>query len=189
VQTRKPSSENERAVLAALDEDGLFSHICHESGFDPRTTARTLHFLQLTGHVRIEQEISSEGQDFTTADDDVVREAVTLYSNLISELCAPLVALEGAAVVSERLNRVLEESAAFGRSLLVGVSFNRSAGLDPEKLEHRALRLPGDRVREVDEALGELVAYLEFELKNHPGIEDSGPYLDAVEPLRAMLVR
>jgi hypothetical protein len=188
-QTRKPSSENERAVLAALDEDGLFSHICHESGFDPRTTARTLHFLQLTGHVRIEQEISSEGQDFTTADDDVVREAVALYSNLISELCAPLVALEGAAVVSERLNRVLEESAAFGRSLLVGVSFNRSAGLDPEKLEHRALRLPGDRVREVDEALGELVAYLEFELKNHPGIEDSGPYLDAVEPLRAMLVR
>jgi len=189
VQPRRPSSENERAVLAALDEDGLFSHICHESGFDPRTTARTLHFLQLTGHVRIEQESASDGEDFTTADDDVVREAVTLYSNLISELCAPLVALEGAAIVSERLNRVLEESASFGRSLLVGVSFNRSAGLDPVKLEHRALRLPGDRVREVDEALGEIVAYLEFELKNHPRIEDSGPYLDAVEPLRAMLIR
>jgi hypothetical protein len=188
-QSRRPSSEKERTVLNAIDEEGLFARICHDSGFDPRTTARTLHLLQLMGHVLIEQEDASEGHDFTTADDDVVREAVTLYSKLISELCAPLVALEGPGVVAERLNRVLEESAAFGRSLLVGVSFSRSAGLDPAKLEHRALRLPGDRVREVDDGLGEIVAYLEFELKNHPQIEDSSPYLDAVEPLRAMLIR
>ena len=61
--------------------------------------------------------------------------------------------------------------------------------LDPSQVEHRALRLPGDRLREVDEALGEIVAYLEFELKNHPGIQDCEPFLEAVDPLRAMLIR
>jgi hypothetical protein len=41
----------------------------------------------------------------------------------------------------------------------------------------------------VDQALGEIVAYLEFELQNHPGIDDADPFLEAVEPLRAMLIR
>jgi hypothetical protein len=56
-------------------------------------------------------------------------------------------------------------------------------------VEHRALRLTGDRIREVDEALGEIVAYLEFELRNHPRIPDGTPFLEAVDPLRAMLIR
>ena len=73
--------------------------------------------------------------------------------------------------------------------LLDGVQFNSFAALDPTELEHRALRLPGDRVRELDEALGEIVVYLEFELKNHPQIDDCSPFLEAVDPLRAMLIR
>ena len=36
-------------------------------------------------------------------------------------------------------------------------------------------------------ALTEVAAYLEFELRNHPQIEDATPYLEAVEPLRAKL--
>jgi hypothetical protein len=56
---RTPASDNERAVIAALDEEGLFSGICHRSGLDPRTTARTLHFLQLTGHLEIDQDVST----------------------------------------------------------------------------------------------------------------------------------
>ena len=87
------------------------------------------------------------------------------------------------------MNRILEESASRGRKLLEGVHVGAQGTLDPEALAHRALRLPGDRVREVDEALGELVAYLEFELKNHPQIEDCAPFLEAVDPLRAMLIR
>jgi hypothetical protein len=42
-------------------------------------------------------------------------------------------------------------------------------------------------LREAGEALGELVAYIEFELKNHPRVHDSGGFLEAVGPLRAML--
>jgi len=188
-ETRPAVSENERAIMDALDQEGLFQGLCHHSGLDPRTTARTLHFLEQAGRIEIEQDKLDGAPDFSTADDDVVREAVALHGKLILELSAPLVALDGAAPVAERLNRVREESAAHGRSLLEEVVFNEFAALDPAELEHRALRLPGDRVRELDDALGEIVAYLEFELKNHPQIDDSGPFLEAVDPLRAMLIR
>ena len=188
-ETRPPVSENERAIMGALDEEGLFQGLCHRSGLDPRTTARTLHFLEGAGRIEIEQEKQDDALDFSTADDDVVREAVAIHGKLIFELCAPLVALDGAEPVAERLNRVREESAAQGRSLLEDVAFNDFAALDPSELEHRALRLTGDRVREIDDALSEIVAYLEFELKNHPQIDDSGPFLEAVDPLRAMLIR
>jgi hypothetical protein len=188
-ETRPPVSENERAIMDALDEEGLFQGLCYRSGLDPRTAARTLHFLRHAGRIEIEQDKSEAARDFTTADDDVVREAVALHGKLILELCAPLVALDGAEAVAARLNRIREESAAGGRSLLDAVEFNDFAALDPAELEHRALRLPGDRVREIDESLGEIVAYLEFELKNHPQIDDSSPFLEAVDPLRAMLIR
>jgi hypothetical protein len=186
-ESRSPTSENERVILDVLQSESLFPALCHRTGLDPRTAARTLHFLQLTGHVVVEQETVAAG-DFTTADDDVVREAVTLHAKLIFELAAPLVALDGPAEVSNRLNRILEESAT-RHALLKGVAFGAHASLDPGELEHGALRLPGDRVRMVDEALGEVVAYLEFELKNHPQIDDCSPFLEAVDPLRAMLNR
>ncbi|MEM9177993.1 MAG: DUF4388 domain-containing protein [Myxococcota bacterium] len=188
-ETRAPASDNERAILDALKVDDRFPAVCHRSGLDPRTAARTIQFLQLTGHVAIEVGVSAEQGPWTSADDDVVREAVELHAKLVFELAAPLIALDGARAVAERLDRILEESALRGRSLLEGVRVGDQGTLDPEALTHRALRLTGDRVREVDEALGELVAYLEFELKNHPQIDDCGPFLEAVDPLRAMLIR
>ena len=51
----------------------------------------------------------------------------------------------------------------------------------------RALRFPGDREREVGLALGEIVSYLEFELVNHPRIEEPEQFLEAIEQLRAGL--
>jgi len=188
-QTRPPASENEREIIDALEEEERFSGLCHRSGLDPRTAARTIQQLYEDERVSLDEESSANGAEFSTADDDVVREAIALHGKLILELSAPLVAIDGPEAVSERLNRVREESAASGRALLDGVRFNSMASLDPDELEHRALRLPGDRVRQIDEALGEIVAYLEFELKNHPQIEDSAPYLEAVDPLRAMLIR
>lgn len=195
------ASLSERAVMDGLagmvkledESDGPFlsdfQRLCHCAGLDPRSTARTLQYLRSTGRVDVEQGEVAPGSDYTTADDDVIREAVAYHSRLILELTAPLVALDGVVAVAERLNRIREESAACGRSLLDGIEFNTAAALDPVDLEHRALRLPGDRLRDVDEALGEITAYLEFELKNHPQIDDSRPFLEAVDPLRAMLIR
>lgn len=186
---RTISSENERAILRALDEDGLFGGICHRTGLDARTAARTILLLKLTGHVRVEQEEDELAQELGTRDDDAVRETVSLHAKLVFELAAPLIALDGPRAVAERLNRIVEESAAAGHGLLADIRFSDSATLDPDALVDRALRLTGDRLREVDEALGEIVSYLEFELKNHPRIEDCSAYLEAVDPLRAMLAR
>lgn len=181
-------SENERALLAALGEDSTFGSLCHRSGLDPRTAARTLKGLQQTGHVRFGHD-AGFADEYATADDDVVREAVTLHCKLIFELTAPLVAVDGPPAVAERINRIVAESVARGRKLLAGLAFDARAGLDPSQVEHRALRLTGDRIREVDEALGEIAAYLEFELRNHPRIPDGTPFLEAVDSLRAMLIR
>ncbi|MEE8164357.1 MAG: DUF4388 domain-containing protein [Myxococcota bacterium] len=181
--------ENERAMLAAIDGELAFGALCHRTGLDPRTAARTIQFLLLTGHVAIEKEDPGASSDFATADDDVVREAVMLNLKLIFELCAPLVALDGAVAVSNRLNRILEESVQHGRVMFQEIRFNEAGTLDPAEVAYQALRQPGDRLRELDEALGEVVTYLEFELRNHPGIPDCSLFLEAVDPLRAMLIR
>lgn len=186
---RAPASDHERAVVDALSSEDRFAGVCHRSGLDPRTAARTIQVLQRTGHVAIEGGSSVERGPWSPADDEVVREAVELHAKLIFELTAPLIALDGVREIAERLDRILEESAERGRRLLEGVRVGEQGTLDPETLTQRALRLTGDRVREVDEALGEIVAYLEFELKNHPQIDDCSPFLQAVDPLRAMLAR
>jgi hypothetical protein len=59
--------------------------------------------------------------------------------------------------------------------------------IDPEVVIERALGFPGDREREVSLAFGELISYLEFELANHPRIEEPEIFLEAVEELRARL--
>jgi hypothetical protein len=186
---RRVRSENERSMLSAIDGESGFAALCHRTALDACTAARTLQFLQLTGHVVIDHDAHIGQGPYNTADDDVVREAVMMHMKLIFELSAPLVAIGGADDVSLRLNRVLEESSISGRGLLSGIRFSPSCALDPTEVEHLALRLTGDRVREIARALGEIVAYLEFELNNHPAIEDANLYLEAVEPLRAMLIR
>lgn len=188
-QGRTPDSDNERAVVEAVSAVDRFAPLCRRAALDPRTAARTLQYLALTGHVLVEKAEESVAGEFTTADDDVVREAVTLQAGLVFELAAPLVALDGATAVAERLNRIVDESVAPDRPLLDALRFDARASLDPQALEHRALRLAGDRVRAVDDAFSELVSYLEFELKNHPRIDDCRPFLDAVEPIRMLLAR
>jgi len=71
--------------------------------------------------------------------------------------------------------------------LLAGVALGPAATLDPGPLTIRALGLPGDRREQARMALGELVSYLEFELKNHPDVEDADPFLHGIETLRQEL--
>ena len=49
----------------------------------------------------------------------------------------------------------------------------------------RALGLPGDPGEQVATALGELVAYLEFEIKNHPVIMEPDRLLAGLAELRS----
>jgi hypothetical protein len=184
-------SSSEAAFLEALREAGTFGAVCRRAGIDPLSGARTVQLLQLVGAVRIERGEAGAGAAAAEARghaDDEVREAVEVHVKLLAELCAPVVAVDGPDAVRERFARVVAECAERHR-LLGRVSVGPGGVLDPEALAQDALRLPGDRVRAVGDALGELVSYMEFELHNHPGIEGADIFLEAVQDLRARIAR
>ncbi len=183
-------SGTERAIHAAIAPRGTFAQMCQRAAVDPLSGARILHHLRLIGAVRLVERADAPPAgvgDARSAEIDAVRESVRAHAKLLAELAAPIVAVEGGEVLRRRLQRVLEEVSRRYPEILGGVELGRGGGLDPEVVAERALRFPGDREREIRLALGELVAYLEFELVNHPRIPDPGEFLEALEPLRAGL--
>ncbi len=189
-------SSREAVFLDALTEEecgGRFAELCRRVGVDPLSGARTVQLLKLVGAIRLLREglaleFLGEG-DLRSHDEDLVRECVYDHIKLLGELTAPIVAVDGTEVVGERLGRVVEEAASRHSEMLNGLVVSSGGSIDPEEVLARALRLAGDRVRGVSEALGELVSYLEFELNNHPRIEGADVFLEAVEDLRAKLER
>lgn len=182
-------AQAERALLEALRTESRFARLCEQVAVEPEAAARSIQLLRLMGAVklvraRVEPSFVGEA-DLEAEASERVRESVARLAKLLGELVAPIVAVEGVAGVRERLGRMLEEMAGRFPALLAGTSLGAQATLDPEPLIERALRLPGDREEQVGLALGELVAYLEFELKNHPAIPDPDRFLDVLAPLRA----
>ena len=182
-------ARSERAILEALRTESRFGPLCERLGVEPEAGARSIQLLRLMGAVklvraRVEPAFVGES-DLEAEAAERLREGVARLAKLLGELAAPIVAAEGAAGLRERLGRTLEEVAGRFPALLAGIALGERATLDPEPLIERALRLDGDREEQVTGALGELVAYLEFELKNHPGVADPDPILEALAPLRA----
>jgi hypothetical protein len=183
-------SGTERAIHAAITPRGTFAQMCQRAAVDPLSGARVLHHLRLVGVVRVVERADAppaSAGDARNAEVETVRESVRAHAKLLAELAAPIVAVEGGEALRARLQRVVEEVSRRCPEMLAGLELGRGGVLDPEAVAERALRFPGDREREVRLALGELVAYLEFELVNHPRIHDPGEFLEALEPLRAGL--
>jgi hypothetical protein len=181
----------ERAVYEALDADANFAAVCRRAGVDPLSGARILQHLVLVGAIRADRseppeferaQAGSRGSDTTS-----VRDSVMNHLELLSELTAPIVAVEGAEGIRLRLERVTEEASRRFPELLGGIEIGAGGVIDPERVVERALRFPGEREREVALALGELVSYLEFELLNHPQIPDPEQFLEGLEQLRARI--
>ncbi len=185
-------ASSERDVYETLGREPSFPAVCREVGLDPLSAARTVQLLRLVGAVKVSRK-RDDGSgylgeaDLRSAGEDALRRCVEDHVKLLAELVSPVVAVEGAEPVSRRLGRVLLEVAERYPDLLSGVRLGSHCTLDPEELSRRALRLPGDRRREVRRALGELVSYLEFELKHHPRITDPEPFLSELDDLRATI--
>ncbi len=184
-------SGTERAVFESLPRAGGFADVCQRAGIDPLSGARIVQHLRLIGSVKVtdgeDQPAGTEGTKPRQGDGDVVRDCVTAHLRLLSELAAPIVAVEGGEGLRLRLERVVEEVSHRTPELLKGVEVGPAGGLAPDDLTERALRIPGDRKRKVRFALGELVSYLEFELLNHPKISEPEVFLEGVEELRERL--
>jgi hypothetical protein len=180
----------ERAILEALEPDGSFPAMCRRVGIDPLSAARTVRLLRKVGAVAVESGEAGHDQPdpaHRSLDDEALRECVRSHVKLMAELSAPIVALEGEAGIRGRLAEVARESAARHPQLLDGISLGPGGAIDPEDLIARALRFPGDREREVRSALAELISYLEFELVNHPLVDDPDAFLEGLESLRHQL--
>jgi hypothetical protein len=152
--------------------------------------ARSIQLLRLVGAVKLVRLQGQDGflceSDLECHDDEQLRSQVADLTKLIGELALPVAHAEGGPDgIHDRLGRVLDEAAGRFPALLTGVVPSPGPTLDPEPLIERALKLPGDREEQVALALGELVAYLEFEIKNHPGIEDPDSILAGLAELRS----
>ncbi len=184
-------SASERAFIDGVASGDEFGTICRRVGLDPLSAARTVKLLILAGAIRLERGAASEGDDLSapTVPDPEGRicQSVNDHLRLLSELLSPLIAVEGQADVADRLALAIAEVGMRHPGLLGDVPLGAAGLPDADELLTRALRVAGDRERIVSSALTEVAAYLEFELRNHPQIEDATPYLEAVEPLRAKL--
>jgi len=181
----------ERALLEALDSVTDFGALCRRVGLDPLSGARTVRLLDEMGALRIVRDETTEFEllqiDEHSVREDDLRACVRAHVKLLAELAAPIVAMEGAESLQRRIGQVLQEAAVRHPEMLAGLDVGVGGAIDPDALIRRALRFPGDRERAVRSALGELISYLEFELFNHPKIEDAEDFLEALEELRNQL--
>lgn len=179
---------SERALIEGLEAESHFPALCQRVGLDPLTGARTVQMLCLLGLMQITRQPDAATRS-AAGDESAVRACVRDHLQLVSELAMPIVSVDGPADVALRVQKVVDEAAERHRALLGGLKVASGGLVDPEEVTRRALRLPRDRAGAVRRALGELISYLEFELMNHPRIEDPEVFLDAVEGLRAKLER
>ena len=182
---------SEREVFEALESEPTFASVRRRAGLDPLSAARTIQLLRLVGAVKLAR-IRDAGDylgeaDLRNAHEDRLRECVADYVKLLSELVAPLIAVESREGVTRRLSRVVASAAERSPELLEGLRLSSAGTLDPEDLFERALRVESDHLAHLHTAMGELVAYLEFELKNHPRISEPDHFLAAVDELRAKI--
>lgn len=187
----KDLTSTERAIYDAARSDISFAEMCREVGIDPLSGARTVKHLRLTGALDVTERAGDEAKltqkDVRKADREALAASVYGHLKVIAELAAPIVAVEGAEGIRLRLERVVEEGARRFPELLAGLEIGPGGAMDPERVIERVLRFPGDREREVSLAFGELMSYLEFELANHPKIEDPEIFLESIEALRSHL--
>lgn len=190
VARRDCTSGIERLLVDALAEESAFLPLCRRVGLDEPTAARMLQLLHRAGALRIRR--AQEDPDCTQRvrgrePAEQLRVHVEESVRALGVLIAPIVEAEGEAAPRERLAKAIEEVATRYPGLLVGIVPGAGARLDAEVIVARALDLPEGSSRDVHDALAALLDYLEFELKNHPGVVKADAVLDAVAPLRASL--
>ncbi len=178
----------ERAIVDTIEGERPFAGLCEALELDREAAARSIQLLRLVGAVKLVRLApSAPGEERSAAEQDELRAQALAGLKLISELRARVMEADRNASVDERLARVLDDATGRFPALLTGMRSGPGSTLDPEKVALRAGKLPGDRGATLAAALGELVAYLEFEIMNHPQIDDPETLLRGLGPLRQML--
>ena len=186
-----PLAGMERAIVETIQGERPFAGLCETLGLDREAAARSIQLLRLVGAVKLVRLASAtpgaDGDARSAAQLDELRAQAGAGLKLLGELYTRVREADRNASIDERLGRVLDDATGRFPALLTGLRMGPGGTLDPELIAERAGKLPGDRAATLAAALGELVAYLEFELMNHPQIEDPETLLRGLAPLRQML--
>ena len=180
----------ERSIVEAIDGERPFAGLCDSLQLDREAAARSIQLLRLVGAVKLARlpvEPAQQGEARDAAETEALRAQATAGVKLIGALHERVRDADRNASIDERLGRVLEDATARFGALLSGLRLGPGGSLDPERIAERVAKLPGDRGATLAAALGELIAYLEFEVMNHPQIEDPESVLRECAPLRQML--
>jgi hypothetical protein len=184
-----PLAGMERAIVETIEGERPFAGLCETLGLDREAAARSIQLLRLVGAVKLVRLAPTEagGDGHRAAELDELRAQTLAGVKLLGELYTRVREADRNASIDERLGRVLDDATGRFPALLTGLRMGPGGALDPEPIVDRAAKLPGDRAATVAAALGELVAYLEFEIMNHPHIKDPETLLRSLAPLRQML--
>ena len=188
-----PLAGMERAIVETIEGERPFAGLCEKLALDREAAARSIQLLRLVGAVKLVRLSSTPpgaaGDARDAAELDELRAQSVAGGKLIGELYTRV--MRGR---SQRLDRRAARPRARRRDRAFPGAAHRhahrgpAAALDPEVIADRApASCPDDRAATLSAALGELVAYLEFELMNHPQIDDPETLLRGLAPLRQML--
>jgi hypothetical protein len=177
-------SPPEREIADRIAEGATFEELSSSLPFQENELLRYVQLLRLVGALQFVR-MHSAPDVVSAADLEAFRREElerTAHSGrkLIAALAKELVSVDGDGAVRERLTRALEDAAAHYPEVLGGLPLSAELSVSGEEIAARASRLAADGEEIVRGALGELVAYLEFEVKNHPGIEAPDSILESI---------
>jgi hypothetical protein len=172
---------SERSIFAAVGAGRAFREVVAELRLDAESAARSVQLLRLVGALKLMRLSEAPPAEHASA---ALRAKSEAFAKLIGAMTGAIAEAEGDRAIDARLSRQLHELSSRHPALLAGASLSESGGIDATAFAERAAKLPETAEDALAAALGELVAYLEFELINHPKLKDAQGFLAALEPLR-----
>ena len=180
-------AESERAIYQAVRTGRPFAAVVAELQVDRESAARSVQLLRLVGAVKLMR--LPEAAPAPPRDPQLTARAEALVK-LITAMAGEVARAEGNREVRGRIARELHDVAARFPALLAGIEIADEGDLlDAGVLADRAARLPDEGGDVLAAALGEVVAYLEFELMNHPNVADPAELMRSMESLRRAAAR
>ncbi len=156
------------------------------------TVARTLHLLEDSGLVGIER--PEEDPESTLRAHHVARAEEThrrlvAANQCIEAMLQSLGPLAGHPELTSRARAAFEDIAARFPGAVGDVALSTELLLPVDDLEKRLREAAHDLWHDVLDAVGAFLEYLEFEVVNHPDLEDPEALLAAVRPFRELATR
>jgi hypothetical protein len=175
-------AESERAIYDCVHTGRAFAEVVARLGIERESAARSVQLLRLVGAVKL-----MRLPDAAPAPprDPALAARAEAFVKLLTAMAGEIANADGDGSVRARVARELHDVAGRFPALLAGVEIaEEGAALDAAALAERAARIPDAGGDVLAAALGELTAYLEFELVNHPKVSDAPGFLRSLEPLR-----